>query len=452
MLLLRGKNRHRVRYAAFHVAKGQIPTRHDRFGSFWNPTHLSDLMAHPSKTHVSDPWSDAEVKAFAADFDHHDPRFIENPSPVYEELRTRCPVSYSPRYGGFWLVTRYEDVRRAAKDWKTFTSGVPNVTAIPSSHPRAEPDLPIEVDPPVHTRYRQLVAAPFSKTHVERMRPRIEAVAAELLDRLLDDREVDLVSAFAVPMSVRTLATFIDLPREDASRWIEWVRRMYDGVGSGDSDEATAEYYAYIVELIAERRATPQDDFITMLLSATVEGHRLSDHDVARFMRVLLIAGHETTAASMAYALRHLADNPAQWDELRANTGLIPTAVEELLRLSSTVTLQARNATGDVTVSGSEIKSGEVVALSFPAANRDREIFPKAEECVLDRSPNRHVAFGFGPHVCLGAHVARLELSVMLEAFSSRVPAFRIADGKRPTWHTSGSVRGLASLPVQIGG
>ena len=122
-------------------------------------TRLSNLMARPSNTHDADPWSDAELKAFAADFDHHDPRFIENPSPVYEELRTRCPVSHSPRYGGFWVVTRYEEVRRAAKDWKTFTSSVPNVTAIPSSHPRGEPDIPIEVDPPLHTRYRQLVAA-----------------------------------------------------------------------------------------------------------------------------------------------------------------------------------------------------------------------------------------------------------------------------------------------------
>jgi cytochrome P450 len=408
-------------------------------------------MVRRSDMHDAVLWSGAELEAFVADLDHHDPRFIENPSPVYEELRARCPVLHSPRYGGFWLVTRYEDVRRAAKDWKTFTSSVPNVTAIPSSHPRAEPDIPIEVDPPLHTRYRQLVAPVFSRAHVERMRPRVEAVAAELLDLLIDDGEVDLVRAFAVPMSVRTLVTFIDLPREDTSRWIDWVRRMYDGVGSEDSDRATGEYYAYLGKLIAERRSAPRDDFISMLLSATVEGHGLSDQDVARFMRVLLIAGHETTAASMAYALRHLAEHPAQWDELRANSDLIPTAVEEFLRLSSTVTLQARNATRDVTLGGSEIKSGDVVALSFPAANRDREIFPGAEQCALDRSPNQHVAFGFGPHVCLGAHVARLELSVMLEAFIARVPAFRIADGTRPTWHTSGSVRGLATLPVQIG-
>jgi len=141
---------------------------------------------------------------------------------VYEELRSRCPVSRSPRYGGFWLVTRYEDVRRAAKDWETFTSSVPNVTSIPSSHTRTEPDIPIEVDPPLHTRYRQLVAPAFSRAHVERIRPRVEVVAAELVDRLIGDGEVDLVSGFAVPMSVRTLAMLIDLPREDTSRWTEW--------------------------------------------------------------------------------------------------------------------------------------------------------------------------------------------------------------------------------------
>jgi cytochrome P450 len=397
------------------------------------------------------PWSDAEITTFAAAFDHHDARFIEDPSPVYEEMRARCPVSWSPRYGGFWLITRYEAVRRAAKDWQTFTSSVPNVTSIPSSHTRSEPDIPIEVDPPLHTRYRQLVAPAFSRGRVERMRPRIEAVAAELLEGIVDAVEVDLVRAFAVPMSVRTLAALIDLPPEDSTRWSEWVRRMYDGIGSADSDQATGEYYAYIVDLIAQRRATPRHDFVTHLLSATVDGHSLSDHDVARFMRVLLIAGHETTAASMAYALRHLAEHPAQWDELRANARLIPTAVEEFLRLSSTVTLQARNATHDVTFGGQQILSGDVVALCFPAANRDPEAFPSAEQCVLDRSPNKHVAFGFGPHLCLGAHVARLELSVMLEAFAARVPAFRIATGARPTWHTSGSVRGLATLPVRIG-
>jgi cytochrome P450 len=252
-------------------------------------------------------------------------------------------------------------------------------------------------------------------------------------------------------MSLRTLATFIDLPSEDTTRWIDWVRRMYDGVGSEDSDKATGEYYAYIERLIAERRSAQRDDFISMLLSATVDGQRLSEQDVARFMRVLLIAGHETTAASMAFALRHLAEHPAQWDELRANPGLIPTAVEEFLRLSSTVTLQARNATRDVTLDGAEIESGAVVALCFPAANRDRKIFPSAEQCILDRSPNPHVTFGFGPHVCLGQHVARLELSVTLEAFAGRVPAFTIPDGTSPTWHTSGSVRGLATLPARIG-
>lgn len=400
----------------------------------------------------ADLWPDAELRAFVAHFDHHDPRFIEDPAPVYEEMHAQCPVSRSPRYGGFWLVTRYEEVRRVAKDWKTFTSSVPNVTAIPSSHRRAEADIPIEVDPPLHTRYRQLVAPVFTKAYVERMRPRVEAIAGELLDGLIEDAEVDLVSAFAVPMSVRTLATFIDLPREDASRWIEWVRRMYDGVGSADSDEATGEYYAYLVALIAERRSTPREDFISMLLSATVEGQRLSDHDVACFMRVLLIAGHETTAAAMAFALRHLAEHPAHWSELRANADLIPTAVEEFLRLASTVTLQARNATREVTLGGAEIQRGDVVALSFPAANRDRDVFSRAEECVLDRSPNPHMAFGFGPHVCLGAHVARLELSVMLEAFTARVPAFTIAEGMSATWHISGSVRGLATLPVRIAG
>ena len=389
-------------------------------------------------------WTEREVRERAADLDHHDPRFVVEPWPVYAEVRRACPVARSERYGGFWLVTRYEDVTAAAKDWQTFTSSVANVTAIPSSHPREEPDLPVEIDPPLHTRYRQLVAPVFTRHYVASLKPRVRELAGGLLDRILDAGGGDLVSGLSTPLSVGTLALFMDLPDEDHGRWASWVRRMYDPRDQEGAHASTREYFAYCDELVASRRG----EFVRMLLEAEVEGSRLTEQDVAQFMRVLLIAGHETTAASMSHALRYLAENPDEQRRLRDDRGLIPTAVDEFLRYFSVVTLQARNATRDVVVGGADIAEGDVVALGFAAANHDETVFPEPERCVLERTPNRHVAFGFGPHVCLGAHVARLELEVMLELVGERVGELALAPGEEPTWNGTGSVRGLASLPV----
>jgi cytochrome P450 len=188
-----------------------------------------------------------------------------------------------------------------------------------------------------------------------------------------------------------------------------------------------------------------------MLLGSKVDGEQLTAPDVARFMRVLLIAGHETTAPALSFTLHRLATHPDELHRLREEPGLIPLATEEFLRLSSNVTLQARNATHDVELHGPMIARGDVVALSFPSANRDQSAFPDAEQCVLDRSPNRHIAFGFGPHLCASAHIARLELTVGLEVLAARVTDIRLAEDAAPAWNTTGSVRSLATLPVTIG-
>jgi cytochrome P450 len=389
-------------------------------------------------------WTDEDAHGRAADLDHHDPRFVADPWPVYAEARRAGPVLRSERYGGFWMLTRYDDVRAAAKDWETFTSAVPNVTAIPSSHPRDEPDLPIELDPPLHTRYRKLVSGVFTRHYVWSLKPRVRELAAGLLDRILDEGGGDLVPGFCAPLSVGTLALFMDLPDEDHGRWVSWVRHMYDPLEQDRARAATEEYFAYCDLLVAARRGR----FVRMLLESEVDGVRLTERDVAQFMRVLLIAGHETTAASMGHAMRYLAENPDERLRLRDDPGLVPTAVEELLRMASVVTLQARNATRDVALDGVEIARGDVVALSFAAANHDAATFPEPERCLLDRTPNRHLAFGDGPHICLGAHVARLELTVMLELVGERVGELAPAPGGEIRWNRTGSVRGLASLPV----
>jgi cytochrome P450 len=395
-----------------------------------------------------------DERAFVEDFDHHNPGFVNDPAPVYLELHARCPVVRTERYGGFWFLSRYDDVRSASKDWEAFTSAVPNVTAIPSSHPRQDPDLPVEIDPPLHTRYRQLVAPVFTRRRVHAMKPELRAIASGLLDRLLAARGGDLVSGFAVPLSVGTLALFTGLPDEDRSRWVGWVRRMYDAndydaSDRADTEEATAEYYAYIDALIASRRPDLGGDFISMLLASEVESERLSPRDVARFMRVLLIAGHETTASAMSFTLHWLAEHPEERRRLSDDSALIPTAVEEFLRLSSPIVLSARNAVHDVELHGVRISEGDIVALGWAAANLDAAAFAEPTRCLLDRAPNRHGTFGFGPHLCVGAHVARLELTVMLEQLGERVNELRVVGEVRP--NRNGSVRSLASLPVEIG-
>ena len=287
------------------------------------------------------------------------------------------------RYGGFWLLSGYDDVRNAARDWRAFTSSVPNVTAIPSSHPREDPDVPTEFDPPLHTRYRQLVAPAFSRSRVDAMTPRIRAIASQLLEEVIAARGGDLVSGFATPLSVSTLALFLDLPDEDRSLWIGWVRRLFDANDPAGRDEATVEFYAYVDSLVASRDPDPDGDFISTLLASELDGERLSASDVARFFRSVLMAGHETTAAAMSFALRWLAEHPEERRRLSREPALIPVAIEEFLRLSSTVVLSGRNAVRDIELHGTRIPAGDVVALGWAAANVDAAAFAEPTRCIL---------------------------------------------------------------------
>src|SRR5574341_645833 len=207
--------------------------------------------------------------------DIHAPDFVADPHPTYARLRQACPVMHSQGYGGFWLLTRYQDVRNAALDWQTYTSSVVGVTAIPIITQRSEPMLPIELDPPLHSRYRALMSPVFSKERIAPMRPRIQAIARRLLDGLLERGGGDLVADYDIPLSVETLAEFTNLPASDSGQWVAWIERMFDVTRPEDSARASQEMGVYIDRLIAKRRQTPADDFISLLMESQVEGHRL---------------------------------------------------------------------------------------------------------------------------------------------------------------------------------
>ncbi len=382
-------------------------------------------------------------------FDHHDPKFVKDPESVFGPMRAEHPLVHSDLYGGFWVLTRYDDVTAAANDPESFTSAVPGTTLIPSTQPRTDPLLPLELDPPEHSRYRALVNPVFAKPRIDALRPDLEALATRLLEPYARKGGGDVMREFAHPMSLGSLARLMNLPEEDEGRWFDWVERMYSNALLDADDHAAAarEAEAYIGALIEERKKEPRDDFLGVLLEAEVEGQRLSDLAVRQFGMLMLLAGYETTSGAMGMSLLYLAEHPEVRAQLFGDVdGLKHTAVNELLRIVSPVQVFGRNAAHDVERYGQTIPAGDVVLLGYGAANHDPSVFEHPERCVLDRQPNRHVAFGHGRHLCLGQHLARLELTIMIERFADLFPAFRVDPERPPTWKARGDVRGLASL------
>ncbi|OGO57525.1 MAG: hypothetical protein A2V85_13480 [Chloroflexi bacterium RBG_16_72_14] len=382
-------------------------------------------------------------------FDHHDPQFVRDPESVFGPIREEHPLLHSDLYGGFWLITRYDDVVAAALDHESFTSAVVGTTVIPPSQPRDHPLLPIELDPPEHTRYRALVNPLFAKPRIDVMRPELDALATRLLEPIARNGGGDVMAEFAHPMSLGSLARLMNLPEEDEERWFDWVERMFSSALLDKDDQARAvrDAEAYIDGLIADRRREPRDDFLGTLLEAEVEGHRLSDLELRQFGVLMLLAGYETTSGTMGMSLLHLAQHPEQRAQLFGDAdGLAHMAVNELLRFVSPVQVFARNAARDVELHGQTIPAGDVVLLAYGAANHDPGAFEHPERCILDRHPNRHVAFGHGRHLCLGSNLARLELTIMIERFADLFPEFRVHPERPPTWKPRGDVRALASL------
>ena len=387
-------------------------------------------------------------------FDHHDPRFVDDPESVFGPIRETQPLVHSELYGGFWLLTRYDDVTAAAVDHESFTSAVPGTTLIPPTQPREDPLLPIELDPPEHTRYRALVNPVFAKPRIDAMRPDLEERATRLLEPFARKGGGDVMAEFAYPMSLGSLARLMDLPDEDQGRWFDWVERMYSNALRDKADQAGAvrDAEAYIGALIEERKREPRDDFIGMLLAAEVDSHRLTDLEVRQFGILMLLAGYETTSGAMGMSLLYLAQHPDLREQLFSNPGaLAHTAVNELLRVVSPVQVFGRNAARDLEIHGQTIPAGDVVLLAYGAANHDQRAFDHPEQCILDRHPNRHVAFGHGRHLCLGANLARLELTVMIERFAELFPDFHVDPEHPPTWKPRGDVRALSSLHLLAG-
>lgn len=372
-----------------------------------------------------------------------------DPRSEYARLRSGCPVAHSDRHGGYWTVARYADVYAVAHDHRAFSNesnGIPY---------RADPNCPlrpVELDPPDHVLYRTLVNPAFSPSRVAALEPEVRRLATSLLDRLVPAGAGDLAQDFALPLPAMAIGKIMGVPEDELGAFKEITYRMVrlsvEGPRAGEQGDGSTDFVKECTAMIAARRARPGDDFVSMLLDATVEGRPLDDLEILGYLVTLVAAGQDTTAALIGHALVHLGTHPEDQEWLRDDPSRIPDAVEELLRWESPVHVSSRLTREEVEVAGTTIPAGDMVALLWGAANTDPEEFPDAGEVRLDRFPNRHLAFGAGIHRCIGSHLARLEARVALEEALRRLPAFRVDADEVIPYNLFGVVRGIWFLPA----
>ncbi len=345
---------------------------------------------------------------------------------------------------GFWVVTDGPEVQKALQDWRTFSSR--SVTVL-------DPDpqflwIPEMLDPPVHAVWRRLLGRYFSPKAVAAREPEIRKVAAETIDGLKEHAGADVLDGFARRFPTRIFMRLMGLPEEDLPTFLAWVHDMlhlsYDeDPGARRQAGAMRAVSEYFDEQIALRRERPRDDLLSQAMTWTIDGEPVSDRDLHAFCELLFQAGFDTVPISVGWALYHLATHPEQRAAIVADPTLIPTAVEEILRVYSFV-VPARKATRDVRVGGCPVRAGEMVMLPLAVTNRDPERYENPQEVDLGRGPTNHIAFGSGPHRCLGSHLARLELNVALEEWHRRIPDYRLAPDQELRQH--GNMYGITSL------
>jgi len=389
------------------------------------------------------------VTDWVHDFDHTDPRWTENPFPIWEELRATSPVVHTERFLGCYLPTTYEAVKQISYDTEHFSS---RRVIVRDVRPETLPAPPITSDPPEHKPAKQLLLPPFTPDAVKKLEPRVRAICNELIDKFIEDKGCDVAGRYSKHIPVRTIAHMLGIPETDSELFINWIHEILE-LGIKDQavlSKAVQEMGLYFVGHIERRKEQPTDDLISTLMNARDRnGQPLSDAHVQGSLRLLLIAGIDTTWSAIGASLWHLAKTPADRERLVAEPELLPSAVEEFLRAYSPVTM-AREVMKETVISGCPIKPGNMVLLSFPAANRDPAVFADADKVVIDRKQNPHAAFGLGIHRCVGSNLARMEMTVAIQEWLKRIPHFRLNPAGKVTW-SEGTVRGPRQLPVLFG-
>ena len=418
----------------------------DRFSENYLQAHEERPLGTRSEV-VTGPVSD-----WATDFSHVEPGWAADPYPIQDDLRQRCPVAHTDRFGGAWLPTRYDDVAAIAYDTERFSS-----RAIIVSNFRPPRELapvggspPISSDPPFHHDARKLLLPAFTKTAVTRQEPGTRRFCHSLIDAFAGQDVVDAARDYAQHIPVRVIADMLGFPPEDGPQFRTFVEDLLEGINLPPDEriERVSRLFDYLLAQVNDHLEHQRDDLTGYLINAELYGRKLDPSHVVGTMALLLIAGIDTTWSAIGASLWHLAKTPGDRRRLAAEPGLLPTAIEEFLRAFAPVTM-ARLVRDDVHWHGVDMKADDWILLSFPAANRDPAQFDRAGEVVIDREVNRHAAFGLGIHRCLGSHLARMELRVALQVWLERIGEFTLADPSAVTW-SAGQIRGPRTLPLRI--
>jgi len=398
---------------------------------------------------VDTPPTRPDVKDWANDFDHLHPDYNADPYRIWDDIRaSSCPVAHTERFNGVYLPTRHEDISAIAHDTEHFSSRSVLVTELPVDELGSFRSPPITSDPPEHQAHRKALLPAFAPKAIDKWIPITRDICRGLLDDLGDRRSCDGSDDYAKHIPVLVIARMIGIPEHEGDRFRRWIHELLE-VGPFDmtvARKATQEIFEFFGEFTEARRHDPRQDLITFLLEAEMDGKPLEDHQVSGGLFLLLLAGIDTTWSTIGSALLHLAQNPDDTQRLLDEPELIDTAVEELLRFYSPVTM-ARVVTEEIEISGTSLCPGERVLLPFPAANRDPEFLADGNEFKLDRKVNRHSAFGLGIHRCLGSNLARMEIKVALQEWLGRVPEFTLSDPGAVEW-SLGQIRGPRTIPL----
>ena len=385
-------------------------------------------------------------------------RNTQNPYPAYAALRDKGQAHRS-RLLNAWIFSHYRDVDAILRDWQRFSSDGRKARTPGKRTVIPDPGTPslLSLDPPDHRRLRSLVSKAFTPRAVNALEPHIRSLMHELLDGIEDLSGFDLMETVAKPLPVIVIAEMLGVPVEDRPRFRTWSDRRarileptISAEERADAVLAGDDLNAYFEPLIGERRADPKDDILSGLAQAEEEGDRLDEGEMIALLRLLLVAGNETTVNLIGNGMLALLQHPEQLQRLRDDPSLIPSAVEELLRYDSPVQLDLRRIVEDCDVNGFRVKRGEDIVLLIGGANRDPEQFENADGLDVGREGNSHISFGRGIHACIGAPLARLEARIAIEILLERFSSIRLA-GPPPHFRGSIVLRGLESLPVAAG-
>jgi len=389
----------------------------------------------------------------------HDPRTemfegftldVDDPFRVFAELRSENPVAWNAN-GGFWVMSRHAECMQVSTKVDTFCSAK-GILTFEIGADYSTPPTMMHTDPPHHTRYRSLVQPAFGRRVTRTLDESVRSAAAALVDALPIDTAIDIVPPLAVPLPVQVIAQLLGLPESDWDRVWDWSEASIPGTEIHSNPERAArlhaEMMATLMRLVTDARTSPKEDVISMLASVEVDGDRLTDDELAMFLNQLLVAGNETTRNTISGGLVALSQNPKQWDRLVADRSLVDSAVEEILRWTTAVIYFMRTASVDTELAGVAIEAGDPIVMVYASANRDEgEFGTNAASFDVGRSPNHHMAFGFGAHFCLGAAVARLEVAAVLDALLDR-GVTRLEPAGPVTYSPSTVIAGVVSAPM----